>query len=79
VSRLLAKLVALANRPGTPSEGAAARTHAERLAARDGQTVVEATSGELIAIDAFHAELLDRLRDIADGRTHGGELSKGGS
>lgn len=64
----LSKLVALANRPGTPAEGAAARAHAQRVAARDGLALVETTSGELVATDAFHADLLRRLGEIAEGR-----------
>lgn len=64
----LAKLVALANRPGTAGEGAAARALAERLAERDGLELVELRSGQLVAMDAFHADLIHRLHDIAEAR-----------
>jgi hypothetical protein len=76
----LSKLVALANRPGTAEEGAAARTLAARLAARHGLELVETQAGELIAIDAFRADLIRRLHDIAEGRKRvAREINEGGS
>lgn len=64
----LAKLIALANRPGTAAEGTNARARAERLAARRGLQLVETPHGELLAVDEFRADLLRRLGEIADGR-----------
>jgi hypothetical protein len=62
----LSKLVALANRPGYESEGAAARAAAEKIAAEHGLELVETRSGELIVVDEFHADLLRGLLEIAD-------------
>jgi hypothetical protein len=67
-SRRLGALLALASRPGTPAEGAAARRHAERLAARNELLVVQARSGELVVMDELQADLLRALERIAAGR-----------
>lgn len=72
----LAKLVALANRPGTDAEGANARARAEQNAARHGLALVETPRGELIAVDSFHADLLRRLGEIAEG-TARDEIDRG--
>lgn len=63
----LAKLVALANRPGYPEEGVRARRKAEREAAAQGLALVE-IRGELVAVEEWRADLLHRLQEIADGR-----------
>ncbi len=75
---LLTKLVALANRPGTPAEGEAARRHADRLAGLEGLSVVRSSDGEtLIVLDHFHADLhaeLTRLIREGERRRALGEL-----
>lgn len=70
----LAKLLALANAPGTEHEGDAAKAAAAREAAREGLELVEGTADTLLAMDAMHADLMRALRRIADGTRNGGEL-----
>jgi hypothetical protein len=63
---LIAKLIALANRPGTAAEGAAARDRAERIASRLGLAIVETWDGDLLVVDEFHADLMRALLEIAN-------------
>jgi hypothetical protein len=74
VTEKLSRLVALANRPGTEAEGAAARAQAERLAAKHGLEIVELRDGTLMVVDEFHGDLLRRLLHIANGSPAAGEL-----
>lgn len=62
----LAKLLALANRGGTPEEAALALRRAEELAEREGLRVMRTSDGALVAVDEWTADLLEALGRIAD-------------
>lgn len=69
--RTLSKLLALANRPGTPEEGEQARRAAERAAAREGKRILELTNGTLLPaepLDDDRAAMLDELDRFANPR-----------